>query len=48
MAGELWLNNRQWAAIDPLLPKNQTGARREDDRRIISGILHVLKSDCRW
>jgi hypothetical protein len=21
MAGEFWLNDRQWAAIDPLLPK---------------------------
>ncbi len=48
MAGEFWLNERQWAAIDPLLPKNQPGARREDDRRIISGIVHVLKSGCRW
>lgn len=48
MAGEFWLNDRQWAAIDPLLPKNQPGARREDDRRIISGIIHVLKSGCRW
>lgn len=48
MAGEFWLNDRQRAAIEPLLPKNQPGARREDDRRIISGILHVLKSGCRW
>ena len=48
MAGEFWLNDQQWAAIDPLLPRNQPGARREDDRRIISGIIHVLKSGCRW
>jgi transposase len=48
MAGEFWLSEQQWAAIDPLLPKNQPGARREDDRRIISGIIHVLKSGCRW
>jgi transposase len=48
MAGEFWLSDRQWAAIDPLLPKNQPGARRDDDRRIISGIIHVLKSGCRW
>src|SRR3546814_6045358 len=27
---------------------NQPGARRVDDRRVISGILHVLKSGCRW
>lgn len=48
MACEFWLNDQQWAAIAPLLPKNQPGARREDDRRIISGIIHVLKSGCRW
>lgn len=25
-----------------------SGARRVDDRRVISGILHVLKIGCRW
>src|SRR5882762_10227569 len=48
MAGKFWLDDRQWAAIEPLLPKNQPGARRKDDRRIISGIIHVLKAGCRW
>lgn len=43
-----WLSNDAWAAIDPHLPKNQPGARRVDDRRVISGILHVLKTGCRW
>ena len=43
-----WLNDTQWAAIEPLMPKNQPGARRVDDRRVISGIFHVLKSGCRW
>ena len=43
-----WLSDRAWAAIEPLLPKNQPGARRVDDRRVISGIIHVLKSGCRW
>jgi len=42
------LTNGQWAAIEPHLPKNQPGARRVDDRRVISGILHVLKIGCRW
>jgi transposase len=31
-----------------LLPKIYAGARRQDDRRIISGIIHVLRSGCRW
>ncbi len=28
MAGEYWLSDQAWAAIEPLLPKNQPGARR--------------------
>src|SRR5215469_8217757 len=48
MAGEFWLDDRQWAAIEPLLPTNQPGAHRKDDRRVISGIIHVLKVGCRW
>ena len=43
-----WLSDEQWAAIEPLMPSNQPGARRVDDRRVISGILHVLKVGCRW
>jgi transposase len=48
MANEFWLSDVQWAAIEPLLPKNQPGARRVDDRRVISGIIQVLKVGCRW
>ena len=48
MAGEFWLSDGQWAAIEPLLPRNQPGARRVDDRRVLSGIIHVLKTGCRW
>ena len=48
MAGEFWLSNEQWAAIEPHLPHNRPGARRVDDRRVLSGIVHVLKAGCRW
>jgi len=48
MAGEFWLSDRQWSAIEPLLPKNRPGAPRVDDRRVISGIIHVLRAGCRW
>ncbi len=48
MAGEFWLDDEQWAVIEPLLPTNHPGAHRKDDRRIISGIIHVLKVGCRW
>jgi transposase len=43
-----WLSDEAWATIEPHLPRNQPGARRVDDRRVISGILHVLKVGCRW
>jgi hypothetical protein len=43
-----WLADEAWVAIEPHLPKNQPGASRGDDRRVISGILHVMKVGCRW
>src|SRR5712691_10222453 len=48
MADNFWLSDRQWAAIAPLLPMVHTGPVRQDDRRIISGILHRLREGCRW
>lgn len=43
-----WLDDLQWSVLEPHLPTNQTGPKRKDDRRIISGIIHVLHSGCRW
>ena len=43
-----WLSDRQFELIKPHLPYRAAGKRREDDRRIISGIIHVLQSGCRW
>jgi transposase len=43
-----WLTDQQWEKIEPLLPTDVRGKDRVDDRRVISGILHVLKSGCRW
>src|SRR3954464_11605798 len=48
MADEYLIGDKAWSAIDPLLPKVYAGARRKDDRRVISGIVHVLRSGCRW
>lgn len=48
MSKLFWLSDDQWAAVEPHLPRNQAGARRVDDRRVISGIIHVLKIGCRW
>ncbi len=43
-----WLSDEAWSVVEPLLPRNQPGARRVDDRRVLSGIFHVLRSGCRW
>ena len=43
-----WLSDEAWAAIEPHLPRGKPGKPRVDDRRVISGILHVLKTGCRW
>lgn len=48
MSARFWLDDEAWAVIEPLLPTNQPGARRVDDRRVISGIIHVLRSGCPW
>ena len=48
MSELFWLSDRQWAVIEPHLPKVHTGPVRCDDRRILSGILYVLKEGCRW
>lgn len=48
MSHLFWLSDKAWARIEPLLPHGKPGKPRVDDRRVISGILHVLKTGCRW
>ena len=43
-----WLSEEQFARLAPLLPNDTRGMPRVDDRRVISGIVHVLRSGCRW
>lgn len=43
-----WLDDASWAAIEPLLPRGRRGARRVDARRVISGIMHMLRTGARW
>lgn len=38
-----WLSDREWSLIEPLLPKGRRGAHRVDERRVISGIMHMLR-----
>ncbi|MDF2811352.1 MAG: family transposase [Microvirga sp.] len=47
-SGCFWLTDEQFARIAPHLPNDTRGKPRVDDRRVISGIVHVLKSGARW
>lgn len=47
MSRLFWLNDDQWSKIEPLLP-HYGSPPRVDDRRILSGIIHVLRCGCRW
>jgi transposase len=48
IASLFWVSDSTWAAIEPHLPHDQPGKPRVDDRRVVSGILLVLKTGCRW
>jgi transposase len=43
-----WLDEGQFERLAPHLPSDTRGKPRVDDRRVISGIIHVLKSGGRW
>jgi transposase len=45
---QFWLDEGQFARLAPHLPSDTRGKPRVDDRRVISGIVHVLKSGGRW
>ena len=46
--GYFWLNDVQFERLEAHLPTDTRGRPRVDDRRVISGIVHVLLSGCRW
>ena len=48
MSDVFWLSEAQFSRLEPLLPTDTRGVPRVDDRRLISGIVHVLKSGGRW
>ena len=43
-----WLSDEEWNRVERLLLVGRRGARRVDDRRVISGIIHMLRSGARW
>jgi len=43
-----WLSDAEWSKIETLMPRGRRGAHRVDDRRVISGIVHMLRSGARW
>jgi transposase len=43
-----WLSEQEWRRIEPLLPRGRRGAHRVDDRRVISGIIYMLRTGARW
>ena len=48
--GRFDLSDRQWARLEPLLPpqRPRTGRPNDDHRRIVSGILWVLRTGAPW
>jgi transposase len=47
MSGQFWLSGEQVERLRPHFPKAR-GKPRVDDRRVLSGILHVLRNGLRW
>jgi transposase len=45
---QFWLTDEQFAKLKPHLPTDTRGKPRVDDRRVISGIIHVIRSGGRW
>ena len=48
MTEGFWLSEAQFGRLVLYLPNETRGVPRVDDRRVISGIIHVLQSGCRW
>ena len=47
MSDHYWLSEQQIESIKPYFPRSH-GRPRVDDRRVISGIIHVIRNGLRW
>ena len=43
-----WLSEAQFDRLRPLLPNKVRGVPRVDDRKVISGIIHVIRCGLMW
>ena len=43
-----WLTDTQFERLRRLLPNKERGVKRVDDRRVISGIIHVIRNGLMW
>ena len=48
MSNLFWFSEKQFEKIQPWLPHDVRGVPRVDDRRVLSGIVHVIKYGLRW
>ena len=47
MSNPFWLSEAQLERIKPYFPKSH-GVPRVDDRRVVSGIIHVIRNGLQW
>ena len=47
MSEQFWLSDEQVERLAPYFPRSR-GKARVDDRRVLSGILHVQRNGLRW
>jgi transposase len=47
MSDHFWLSEEQIARIEPFFPLSH-GVPRVDDRKVVSGIIHVIRNGLRW
>ena len=47
MSDQFWLSEAQLKQIEPYFPLSH-GVPRVDDRKVVSGIIHVIRNGLRW
>lgn len=47
-ANLFWLHDKQWLKIEPLIPMHRPDRNPRNNRRILSRIIDLLNTRCRW